>query len=144
MSGQNGNSSEKSFSSEHVSLEERFARTNKENDEIQFEKENQSERAIERNTLENDNSYETILSKVKTTQLPDDDSVMQDASTLDQQADCESQITHLIDLATTKGVEHAVKVAQKAEDYYVLDQLHDRLLAEELHSALLSKGLIEE
>lgn len=144
MPDQNSNASEKSFSPEHVSLEERFARVGKEEGEISFEKENQSERAVEKNPAESDGSYDKILSKVQTAQPVDNASVMQDASVLDQQADRESQITHLIDLATTKGVDHAVKVAQKAEDYYVLDQLHDRLLADELHSALLSKGLIEE
>jgi hypothetical protein len=39
---------------------------------------------------------------------------------------------------------HAVKVARHLEDDYVLDTFHDKLLADELHDALLKKGLIEE
>ncbi|PID52194.1 MAG: hypothetical protein CR972_02820 [Candidatus Moraniibacteriota bacterium] len=145
MSDQNTNSVEKNLSPEYVSLEERFSRVDKEDRESLFEKKDrESEKAFERNTAESDSSYNQILSKVQEARSVDDMTVMQDASVLDQQADRESQITHLIDLAMTKGVYHAVKVAQKAEDYYVLDQLRDRLLADDLHSALISKGLIEE
>ena len=129
--------------SEHVSLEKRFG-VEKDDGGVEFDKEKTIESVAEKSAAEKDASYQNILSKVKTQNDNDDDSIMQDASTLHQQTDRESQITHLIDLATTKGVEHAVKVAQKAEDYYVLDQLHDRLLADELHEALMSRGLIEE
>ena len=128
---------------EHVSLEKRFG-VEKDDGGVEFDKEKTIESVAEKSAAEKDASYQNILSKVKTQNDNDDDSIMQDASTLHQQTDRESQITHLIDLATTKGVEHAVKVAQKAEDYYVLDQLHDRLLADELHEALMSRGLIEE
>ncbi len=128
-------------SPEHVSLESRFGI-----DESDFKAEldNGSEKVWEKNTAENDDSYQKILSKVKTqTNEDDEDDVMKDASDLHQQVDRESQITHLIDLAITKGVGHAVKVAKKAEDYYVLDQLHDRLLSDDLHDKLISQGLIE-
>ena len=43
-----------------------------------------------------------------------------------------------------KGVVHAVKVARHLEDNYALDEFHDRMLADELHEALIKKGLIEE
>ncbi len=129
--------------SEHVSLEKRFG-VERDKGGVEFDKEKTIENVAEKSAAEKDASYQDILSKVKTQNNDDDDSLMQDASALHQQTDRESQITHLIDLAMTKGVEHAVKVAQKAEDYYVLDQLHDRLLADELHEALMSRGLIEE
>ncbi len=128
---------------ESVSLEKRFG-VQKDEGGIEFDKEKIAESAAEKSAAEKDASYQNILSKVKTQNDNDDDSIMQDASNLHQQTDRESQITHLIDLAMTKGVEHAVKVAQKAEDYYVLDQLHDRLLADDLHDALVSRELIKE
>jgi len=129
---------------ENVSLEKRFG-VQKDEGGIEFDKEKTVETASEKSAAESDGSYQNILSKVKSQNDDhDEDTLMQDASNLHMQTDRESQITHLIDLATTKGVGYAVKVAQKAEDYYVLDQLHDRLLADELHEALMSQGLIEE
>jgi hypothetical protein len=130
---------------EGKSLEERFG-VQKKDEVINFDSEKTTESSAEKSASENDSSYQNILSKVKSQNNDDDDgnTIMQDASNLHQQTDRESQITHLIDLATTKGVGYAVKVAQKTEDYYVLDQLHDRLLADDLHDALMSHGLIEE
>jgi len=132
-------------SPEHVSLEKRFGVEDKDNSISEGKVEKAQESSFEKSASETDNSYQNILSKVKTqNQTTDDDTVMQDASALHQQTDRESQIKHLIDLAMTKGVTHAVTVARKAEDYYVLDQLHDRLLSDELHDALAEKGLIEK
>ncbi len=129
---------------EHISLEERFRVSEKEG-VFDKKKEQIREKAEEKSVSEQDDAYNKILSKVSDDDDDvNDDTVMQDASMLHQQTDRESQITHLIDIATTKGVTHAVKVAQKAQDYYVLDQLHDRLLANDLHDALVSRGLIEE
>ena len=129
---------------ESAGLKKRFG-VEKNDVSPELAKEKVVESVVEKSVAENDNSYQNILSKVQTQgDDSDDDTLMQDASNLHQQTDRESQITHLIDLAVTKGVGHAVKVAQKAEDYYVLDQLHDRLLADELHEALTSHGLIEK
>jgi len=130
-------------SPEHVSLEKRFGVESKK-DDVQFEEGITVENVAEKSVAEKDESYNHILSKVQSQNDDNDGVIMQDASTLHQQTDRESQITHLIDVATTKGVSHAVKVAQKAEDYYVLDQLHDRLLADDLHDALVSSGMIEK
>lgn len=130
-----------SLSPEHVSLEERYARQEKSPGQV-VEQPKIVEKAQEKSAAESDATYKAILSKVSDTQS-DENTVMNDASNLDQKMNRESQITHLIDLAMNKGVAHAVKVAQKAEDYYLLDQLHDRLLADELHDALVQRGLIE-
>lgn len=129
---------------EQMSLDQRFA--SMQNDAMQERVEHAVEHAQERNIVEqNDRVYSKILSSVQTaTGASDHGKVMRDASVLHQQTDRESQIKHLIDLALNDGVQHAVAVAQKAEDYYVLDQLHDRLLAEDLHAALVNKGMIEQ
>ena len=58
--------------------------------------------------------------------------------------DAETQIQHLVDLAQQKGIMHAVKVARHMEDNYILDTFHDKMLADELHDALIKKGMIKE
>jgi hypothetical protein len=134
-------------SSDSVSLEKRFSVETGENKvEIDNEKSQESsvEKVAEEGVVEKDAAYRGALSNLQTQTDDDDADVMQDASSVHQQMDRESQITHLIDLATQKGVRHAVKVAQKTQDYYVLDQLHDRLLTEELHEVLESRGFIKE
>jgi CMP-N-acetylneuraminic acid synthetase len=97
-------------------------------------------------SAEKDSAYNKILSKVQSQQTPStaDDDVKNDAKKVSEKQDADSQIQHLVDIASTKGVLHAVKVARHLEDDYVLDTFHDKLLADELHDALLKKGLIEE
>ncbi len=96
---------------------------------------------------EKDSAYSQILSKIKT-QGDDDkneEEVKFDAKmAYDAQSDAESHVKKLVDLAMNKGVVHAVKVARHLEDNYVLDMFHDQLLADDLHSALIEKGLIKE
>lgn len=95
---------------------------------------------------EKDASYNKILSKVKTqpqTQ-PTDDDVKNDAKKASEKIDPESRITNLVDLAMNKGVVHAVKVAKHLDNNYVIDAFHDKLMADELHDALVKKGLINE
>lgn len=96
--------------------------------------------------VEKDDSYGKILSKVQTQAFDDVD---QNAVALDAQVgaakiDAESQISHLVDIAGQKGVVHAVKVAQHMQDNFILDTFHDRMLGEELHAALVNKGMIKE
>jgi len=94
---------------------------------------------------EKDSSYGKILSKVQT----QNDDVNQEEISVDskigaQKSDAESQIQHLVDIAQQKGVLHAVKVARHMESNYILDTFHDRILADELHDALVKKGMIPE
>ncbi len=103
------------------------------------------EKVNEQSSTEKDDAYQKILSSVKVkNKNPSNVTVANDASILDQQIDRESQVKLLVDIAMTTSIEHAVAVARHAEDYYVLDQLHDRLLADDLHESLLQKGLIDE
>jgi hypothetical protein len=95
---------------------------------------------------EKDNAYSRILSKVKQHQPQDggQSDIQDDAANVYGKTDAESQIQHLVDIALTKGIIHAVKVARHLEDNYVLDMFHDRILADELHDALVKKGLLKE
>ena len=95
-------------------------------------------------SMEKDDAYNKILSKVKSSTAIAHNDVSDDAKLANNKLDYESKITHLVQLAETKGVAHAVKVAQHLEDNYLLDELHDRLLADDLYNALVKKGLITE
>ncbi len=69
------------------------------------------------------------------------DDVAQDASNVNQAIDVETRVNQLVELAQVKGVAHAVEVARKMNNFYVLDAMHDEL-ADKLYDALKSKGLI--
>ncbi len=95
---------------------------------------------------EKEDAYAQILSKIGQQQpvVISGDEVKADAKNVYQKTDADSQIQHLVDLAMTKGVVYAVKVARHLEDNYVLDMFHDKLLADELRDALVKKGIIKE
>lgn len=97
-------------------------------------------------SAEKESAYNKILSRVKSKNVDnfDQEDVKSDAEKTIEKQDAESQVQHLVDIATTKGVFYAVKVARHMDDNYILDMFHDRLLADDLHSALVQKGLIEE
>jgi predicted nucleotidyltransferase len=106
----------------------------------------EKETAKEVVSAEKDSAYNQILSKIKSQQTPGatEEDVKGDAARTSLKQDAESQIQHLVDIALEKGVIHAVNVAKHLEDNYVLDMFHDKLLSDELHEALMKKGLIEE
>jgi hypothetical protein len=97
-------------------------------------------------SAEKDDSYGKILSKVQSQSTDEIDqvAVVSDAQAGSQKIDTQSQVQHLVDIAGQKGVVHAVKVAQHMQDNYVLDTFHDRMLSDELHDALVQKGMIKE
>ena len=115
------------------------------NENVQFHKV-EKEIPQEISAGEKDSAYNKILTKVQTQtdEKTDDAAVADDAKVGAQKTDAETQIQHLVDLAEQKGVMHSVKVARHMEDNYILDTFHDRLLADELHDALIKKGMIKE
>lgn len=133
-----------------INLEGKFT-VGKEKPELAISKEaeiskTEKETAKEISGAEKDNAYGKILTKAQSQPQPtaSDDDIKKDAELVSQKTDAESQIQHLVDVAMQKGVAHAVKVARHMEDNYVLDMFHDKLLADELHDALLKKGLIKD
>lgn len=104
------------------------------------------EKASEISSAETDSAYNKILSQVQSQQNDDIDplAISNDAQVGVQKSDAESRVQHLIDIAQQKGVVHAVKVAQHMQDNYVLDTMHDRMLVEDLHDALVKKGMIKD
>lgn len=104
------------------------------------------EQTVERKEgqMEKDSAYNKILSKASSAQPAKNDEIVSDASAVSKERDVETKISSLVQIAETKGVPHAVKVARHYQNNYILDELHDRLLAEGLHDALVKKGLIKE
>lgn len=92
--------------------------------------------------------YHELLARVTPTQSSpvntDDDehSAVLDAKHIGALTDEASKVQKLVDLAQTKGVVHAVKVARSLRDYYVLDTMHDELSGK-LYQGMLEKGLIK-
>lgn len=106
----------------------------------------EKEKAVEVSAAEKDDAYGNILSKVQSQsdEETDEGVVVEDARIGSEQIDAQTQVQHLVDVAQQKGIIHAVKVARHMEDNYILDTFHDRMLADELHDALVKKGMIKE
>ena len=114
---------------------------------VQSEVEPVPEQTAERKegVVEKDDAYAKIVSKIQSpAPVTAEIEVSDDAKAASQAMDAESRIKNLVDIAMQKGVVHAVKVAKHLNDNYTLDGLHDQLMADELHDALLKKGLIKE
>lgn len=131
-----------------LNLKEKFAGTADENKkENGITEINPIEKTVERQegVVEKEAAYAKILSKtVPPQQLSVDEDIKTDAEVANQGIDAESKISNLVNIAQAKGIPHAVKVARHMEDNYTLDEFHDRLLGEELHQALIQKGMIRE
>lgn len=87
--------------------------------------------------------YAAILTQSagNTATAVDDGVVASDADQVAKAADAASRVNQLVELAQVKGVAHAVAVARRMNDFYVLDTMHDEL-ADKLYEALKAKGLI--
>lgn len=88
--------------------------------------------------------YEKLLSSVKqATQTAgvSDEETQTDVAHIQTFEGEQEKIDQLVKLAQTKGLPHAVRVAEKLKDYYALDMFHDTLV-DNLYDALLAQGLI--
>ncbi|PIP28496.1 MAG: hypothetical protein COX29_00865 [Candidatus Moranbacteria bacterium CG23_combo_of_CG06-09_8_20_14_all_35_22] len=104
------------------------------------QKTERKEGAVEREAV-----YSKILSKIPPqNQKVQTNEVATDATSANTGIDAESKIDNLIKIAQVKGIPHVVNVARHMEDNYTLDEFHDRMLGEELHNALVAKGMIRE
>ncbi|TXH07314.1 MAG: hypothetical protein E6Q06_02910 [Candidatus Moraniibacteriota bacterium] len=103
------------------------------------------EQVAERGSESANEKYAAILTQSGSAGQPTaqstDDDVHADAQVVGSAVDAASRVTQLVELAQVKGVAHAVEVARKMNDLYVLDTMHDEL-ADKLYDALKAKGLI--
>jgi hypothetical protein len=78
--------------------------------------------------------------------------VASDAQVVSGIQEFEKKVEKLVEIAVQKGPEHAIRVAQHMDkgkdssqaDNYTLDEIHDRLMEDELRSQLIQKGLLKE
>jgi hypothetical protein len=103
----------------------------------------EKEKAMEISAGEKDSSYHEVLSKIQTAPSGDLSQVADDALDASKKIDATSQLQHLLDLASQKGVVYAAKVAKHLDDNYVLDTFHDKLVSDEFNEALVKSGMIE-
>ena len=86
--------------------------------------------------------YTQLLSRVQQTSVDEAD-IEEDAKEIGAIEAAEQKVHTLIGLAQVKGVAHAVRVAKRMNDLYVLDTMHDEL-ADKLYDGLLAQGLISK
>jgi hypothetical protein len=94
---------------------------------------------------EKEESYRKILAVASarpSRPASDDRAVTDDVQALSAEMDADSHVRQLVDVAMAKGLVHAVQVARKLGDFYVLDRMHDEL-AEKFYDALVERGVIE-
>lgn len=78
--------------------------------------------------------------------------VANDAQSVSQIQEFEKKVEKLVEIAVQKGPEHAIRVAQHMDknkdlaqaDNYTLDEVHDRLIEDEVRAKLIQKGLLKE
>jgi hypothetical protein len=78
--------------------------------------------------------------------------VASDAQSVSGIQEFEKKVEKLVEIAIQKGPEHAIQVAQHMDkgkdpataDNYTLDEIHDRLMEDELRAQLMQKGLLRE
>ncbi|MFZ1627148.1 MAG: hypothetical protein WAT81_05095 [Candidatus Moraniibacteriota bacterium] len=102
------------------------------------------EELAEQATEKVNEKYAAILSKADKEHasepiIPD---IHSDAEKLGQVIDTTSQVNQLVELAQVKGLAHAVTVARKLNDLYVLDMTHDQFV-DKWYEALKAKGLVQ-
>lgn len=102
-----------------------------------------AEQGAEHGSESANEKYTAILTQSgASTQTAPSVDIHTDAERVGQMTDAASRVTQLVELAQVKGVAHAVAVARKMNDLYVLDTMHDEL-ADKLYEALKAKGLIQ-
>lgn len=89
---------------------------------------------------------ETARRAISTHKAPAVTTIADDAKMVAAIAEYEKKVEKLVELALQRGPEHAIKVAQHmdANDNYTLDELHDKMIEDDLRKQLIQKGLLKE
>ena len=93
---------------------------------------------------EQSGKYEKLLQVVANTNpatVVTDTEAYNDVSHVQSFETAEAQVEQLVKLAETKGLPHAVRVAEQMKDYYTLDVFHDSLV-DTFYDSLVQRGLI--
>lgn len=95
---------------------------------------------------------ETVRKTIGTQQAAPAANVASDAQSVGEIQEFEKKVEKLVEIAIQKGPEHAIRVARHMDkgkdpsqaDNYTLDEIHDRLVEDELRKQLIQKGLLRE
>ncbi len=115
-------------------------------------KEKEGEETVESKEEKVGEKIETARKKIQTQKPAAKANVAADAQTVSGIAEYEKKVEKLVELALQKGPEHAIRVAKHLDqkknaseaDNYTLDEVHDRMIEEELRKQLIQKGLLKE
>ena len=118
----------------------------------EISKEAQSETSVESAEERVSEKIETARKTIGTQPVQSAANVAVDAQSVSGIQEFEKKVEKLVEIAIQKGPEHAIQVAQHmdkgkdpgAADNYTLDEIHDRLMEDELRSQLVQKGLLKE
>lgn len=107
-----------------------------------FEKEAGGEAAVEQVSEKIETARKTIQTQKPTSHA----AIHDDANAVAGIQEYEKKIEKLVELALQKGPEHAIQVAMHmdANDNYTLDELRDKMIADDLRKQLIQKGLLKE
>jgi hypothetical protein len=95
---------------------------------------------------------ETARKAIGTQQASATANIANDAQSVADIQEFEKKVEKLVEIAVQKGPEHAIQVARHMDkgkdpataDNYTLDEIHDRLMEDELRAQLMQKGLLKE
>lgn len=90
---------------------------------------------------------EKAKTSAATQSAQDDDAkpdVKKHAHEVYQIQDPAQQIERIVQIAITHDPVHAIKVAQHLDDNYVLNEVHDRLVEDQVREELIKRGLLKE
>ena len=89
---------------------------------------------------------ETVRQAISAHKAPAATTIADDAKTVAGIAEYEKKVEKLVELALQRGPEHAIKVAQHmdANDNFTMDELHDKMIEDDLRKQLIAKGLLKE
>jgi hypothetical protein len=115
-------------------------------------RESQIETSVESAEEKVSEKIETARQAIGAQQAAPAANVANDAQTVSGIQEFEKKVEKLVEIAVQKGPEHAIRVAQHMDknkdlaqaDNYTLDEIHDRLMEEELRAQLIQKGLLKE
>jgi hypothetical protein len=106
----------------------------------------ESEHAVEAKPEQVSEKIETARKTIQTQKPTAHAAIHEDAKVVAEIQEYEKKVEKLVELALQKGPEHAIKVAEhmNAEDNYTLDELHDKMIVDDLRKQLIQKGLLKE
>ena len=112
----------------------------------------QIETAAEIREEKDSEKIETARKTIGTQQAAPVANIANDAQAVSEIQEFEKKVEKLVEIARKYGPEHAIQVAQHMDkgkdpasvDNYTLDEIHDRLMEDELRTQLMQKGLLKE